>query len=86
MQHRTKHLAGWVGILQDPSRGLQANHCRAVDAYGGYNELYSAEHKPSPALRALCWSHARRKFFELADIKATARFRYLRQFRLAKFP
>lgn len=24
-------------------------------------------------LSALCWSHARRKFFELADIKATAR-------------
>ena len=60
MQHPTKHLAGWTGILQ-------------ADAYGGYNELYSADHKPSPALSALCWSHARRKFFELADIKATAR-------------
>ncbi len=60
MEHPTKHLAGWTGILQ-------------ADAYGGYNELYSAAHKPSPALSALCWSHARRKFFELADIKATAR-------------
>lgn len=60
MEHPTKHLAGWTGILQ-------------ADAYGGYNELYSADHKPSPALSALCWSHARRKFFELADIKATAR-------------
>ena len=60
MQHPTKHLAGWSGILQ-------------ADAYGGYNELYSADHKPSPALSALCWSHARRKFFELADINATAR-------------
>ncbi len=60
MQHPTKHLAGWTGILQ-------------ADAYGGYNELYSVDHKPSPALSALCWSHARRKFFELADIKATAR-------------
>ena len=60
MQHPTKHLAGWTGILQ-------------ADAYGGYNELYSADHKPSPALSALCWSHARRKFFELADIKAKAR-------------
>lgn len=73
MEHPTKHLAGWTGILQAPSRGLQANHCRAVDAYGGYNELYSADHKPSAALSALCWSHARRKFFELADIKARAR-------------
>ena len=60
MEHPTKHLAGWTGILQ-------------ADAYGGYNELYGADHKPSPALSALCWSHARRKFFELADIKATAR-------------
>ena len=60
MQHPTKHLAGWTGILQ-------------ADAYGGYNDLYSAQHKPAPALSALCWSHARRKFFELADIKASAR-------------
>ncbi len=60
MEHPTKHLAGWTGILQ-------------ADAYGGYNELYSADHKPSAALSALCWSHARRKFFELADIKSTAR-------------
>jgi len=60
MEHPTKHLAGWTGILQ-------------ADAYGGYNEIYSASHKPSAALSALCWSHARRKFFELADIKATAR-------------
>lgn len=60
MEHPTKHLAGWTGILQ-------------ADAYGGYNELYGADHKPSPALSALCWSHARRKFFELADIKSTAR-------------
>jgi transposase len=60
MEHPTKHLSGWTGILQ-------------ADAYGGYNELYSADHKPSAALSALCWSHARRKFFELADIKATAR-------------
>ena len=56
MEHPTRHLAGWTGVLQ-------------ADAYGGYNELYSAQHKPTPALSALCWSHARRKFFELADIK-----------------
>lgn len=59
-EHPTRHLAGWTGILQ-------------ADAYGGYNDLYSAQHKPAPVLSALCWSHARRKFFELADIKATAR-------------
>jgi len=59
-EHPTRHLAGWTGILQ-------------ADAYGGYNDLYRADHKPAPVLSALCWSHARRKFFELADIKATAR-------------
>ncbi len=60
MEHPSRHLAGWTGILQ-------------ADAYGGYNGVYSAQHKPSPVLSALCWSHARRKFFELADIKGTAR-------------
>ena len=59
-EHPTRHLAGWTGILQ-------------ADAYGGYNDLYSAQHKPASVLSALCWSHARRKFFELADIKAMAR-------------
>jgi transposase len=28
---------------------------------------------PGPVESALCWSHARRKFFELADIKGNAR-------------
>lgn len=59
-EHPTRHLAGWTGILQ-------------ADAYGGYNDLYHADHKPAPALSALCWSHARRKFFELADIRDKAR-------------
>ena len=60
MEHPTRHLAGWTGILQ-------------ADAYGGYNGVYDAARKPAPVFSALCWSHARRKFFELADIKATAR-------------
>jgi hypothetical protein len=60
MEHPSRHLTGWTGILQ-------------ADAYGGYNELYCADHKPAPVLSALCWSHARRKFFELADIKSLAR-------------
>ena len=60
MEHPTRHLAGWTGILQ-------------ADAYGGYNGVYDTARKPAPVLSALCWSHARRKFFELADIKATTR-------------
>jgi transposase len=60
MEHPTRHLAGWTGILQ-------------ADAYGGYNGVYDAARTPAPVSSALCWSHARRKFFELADIKATAK-------------
>ncbi|MDK8875559.1 IS66 family transposase [Paracoccus sp. SSJ] len=59
-EHPTRHLTGWSGLLQ-------------ADAYGGYNDLYRHDHKPAPVRSALCWSHARRKFFELADVKATAR-------------
>ncbi len=48
-----QHLAGWQGILQ-------------ADAYGGYNDLYRADRDAGPLTSALCWVHARRKFFELA--------------------
>jgi transposase len=60
MIHPNKHLAGWQGVLQ-------------ADAYGGYNDLYLADRHPGPARSALCWSHARRKFFELADIAGNVR-------------
>ena len=59
-EHPTRPFAGWTGLLQ-------------ADAYGGYNGVYDAARKPAPVLSALCWSHARRKFFDLADIEAIAR-------------
>ena len=59
-EHPERHLAGYAGVLQ-------------ADAFDGYNRLYLAQRKPGPILEALCWSHARRKFFELADIAANAR-------------
>jgi transposase len=59
-EHPERHLAGYAGVLQ-------------ADAFDGYNRLYLADRKPGPILEALCWSHARRKFFELADIAANAR-------------
>ena len=62
MAHPNRHLAGWQGILQ-------------ADAYGGYNDLYRGDRDPGPVSSALCWSHARRKFFELADIREKARKR-----------
>ena len=59
-EHPRQHLASWSGILQ-------------ADAYGGYGKLYDAERGPAPILEASCWAHARRKFYELADIAAAAR-------------
>ena len=59
-EHPERHLANYAGILQ-------------ADAFDGYNRLYLPDRKPGPIVEALCWSHARRKFFELADIAANAR-------------
>ena len=55
--HPVGHLADYRGILQ-------------ADAYAGYNALFRGGRLPSPLTRALCWAHARRKFFELADVAA----------------
>ncbi len=59
-EHPLKHLSGYSGILQ-------------ADAYGGYNALYEPGRSPGPILAALCWVHARRPFFVLADVEASAR-------------
>jgi hypothetical protein len=59
-EHPQAHLATWSGILQ-------------ADAYSGYGELYLASRQPGPALEAGCFAHARRKFFELADVEGVAR-------------
>jgi transposase len=58
--HPERHLAGFTGILQ-------------ADAYAGYNRLYEPDRSPGPVSEALCWGHARRKFFVLADIAAKAK-------------
>jgi transposase len=59
-EHPRQHLADWSGILQ-------------ADAYGGYARLYDAGRQPGPITEAGCWSHARRAFFVLADLEASAR-------------
>jgi transposase len=51
--HPQGHLAGYVGLMQ-------------ADAFDGYNHLYKAQRKPAPILEAACWSHGRRKFFDVA--------------------
>lgn len=59
-EHPRTHLASWSGILQ-------------ADAYRGYGELYALGRVPAPVLEAGCFAHARRKFFELADVAGAAR-------------
>ena len=60
--HPQTHLANWSGIFQ-------------ADAYSGYNKLYEVDRQPGPIREAGCWAHARRPFFMLADIAASARRR-----------
>jgi transposase len=59
-EHPVQHLQAFTGILQ-------------ADAYSGYNELYDPRRSQGAITAALCWAHARRQFFELADIAANAR-------------
>ncbi|TXN83151.1 IS66 family transposase [Methylobacterium sp. WL8] len=40
-----------------------------ADAFSGFVRLYDPGRKPGPIHEAACWAHARRKFFELADLK-----------------
>ena len=59
-EHPARHLQDFTGILQ-------------ADAYSGYNGLYDPSRAQGAITAALCWAHARRQFFELADIAANAR-------------
>ena len=59
-EHPAKHLETFAGILQ-------------ADAYSGYNGLYDPSRREEVITPALCWAHARRQFFELADIAAGPR-------------
>ena len=61
-EHPRAHLDSWTGILQ-------------ADAYAGYDQLYAAGRLPMPLVEASCFAHARRGFFELADVEGAARRR-----------
>jgi hypothetical protein len=54
-EHPERHLEGYAGILQ-------------ADAYSGFAGLYTPMRAGGAVTEALCWAHARRKFFELADL------------------
>ena len=58
--HPEEHLRTFTGIFQ-------------ADSFAGYNRLYAAGKSPGPVSETPCFAHARRKFFELADIAASKR-------------
>jgi transposase len=55
-KHPEQHLTNYAGLMQ-------------ADAYSGFNRLYEASRKPGPIVEAVCWAHARRKFFDLARLQ-----------------
>jgi hypothetical protein len=59
-EHPQTHLARYSGIFQ-------------ADAFAGYNKLYDTGRSAGPIMEAACWAHARRKFFELADLAQAAK-------------
>src|SRR6266851_1314414 len=62
MFYYSRDRAGSAGIFQ-------------ADAFGGYNKLYETDRKPGLIMEAACWVHARRPFFQMADLAANARRR-----------
>ncbi|MGV1014825.1 MAG: IS66 family transposase [Methyloceanibacter sp.] len=54
--HAERFLAGFAGIMQ-------------ADAFSGFGRLYRPGRKPGAIIEAACWSHARRGFFELAELQ-----------------
>ena len=55
-EHPQKHLAAFAGILQ-------------ADCYNGFEPLFDPQKKVLPITPAFCFAHARRGFFELADMR-----------------
>jgi transposase len=53
-EHAIGPLAGFSGVLQ-------------VDAYAGYNALADPTRAGGPVTLAYCWSHVRRRFYEIAQ-------------------
>lgn len=54
--HAERFLQGFTGIMQ-------------ADAFSGFGRLYKPGRAFGPIVEAACWSHARRGFFELAELQ-----------------
>jgi transposase len=51
-EHPAAHLKHFIGVLQ-------------ADAFAGYNALYREDRQPGRIIEAGCWSHARRKLWDI---------------------
>jgi transposase len=54
--HAERFLDGFAGIMQ-------------ADAFSGFGRLYKPDRTPGTITEAACWAHARRGFFELAELQ-----------------
>ena len=52
-EHAVRHLAGFSGVLQ-------------VDGYAAYDKLTDTKRIGGPVALAFCWSHFRRRFYDIA--------------------
>src|SRR4051794_12206197 len=55
-EHAQAFLTGYAGVLQ-------------ADAYSGFGQLYEPGRPAGAITEAACWAHARRKLFEIAELK-----------------
>ena len=62
------HLQNFEGWMHAPSHGLQANHCRAMDGYAGFEELY----RSGKVHEVACMAHIRRKFVDVHKAQGSA--------------
>jgi len=67
-EHPVKHLSGYQGWVHAPSHGLQANHCRAMDGYAGFNGAFGE----GKASEVACIAHIRRKFVDVFTAQGSA--------------
>ena len=67
-EHPVSHLADYKGWVHAPSHGLQANHCRAMDGYAGFNGLFGKD----KASEVACMAHIRRKFVDVQQSQGSA--------------
>ena len=67
-QHPKDHLKRYQGWMHAPSHGLQANHCRAMDGYSGFNDLY----RSGDIREVACMAHIRRKFVDVHKAQGSA--------------